>query len=108
MPNPMFSNPLIDEVLKSGFVKNNNTNIVYNYSQLWNRVKSAHNNKKRELVKLQIKIGELAEYEVENESLIRKLEIEEAILEKKSLALFDQSVKRLRDTMVNYMMKLSQ
>lgn len=104
MTTPTLNNDIIKEVLKSPFVRNKNISVVHNYNQLWNRVKNAHNNKNTQLAKLQIKIAECVKGE--NPDQLNKYEYEEEILEKKSLAFFDEAIKRLRDTMVNHILVL--
>lgn len=101
MPSPTTDNTLIRTVLKSGFVKNQNISIVYSYSQLWSRVRNAHDTKKEKIAKMQIKISE--EKDIQS---LKKLELKEEILESKPLAFFDEALLRLRNTMVQFMMKI--
>ena len=101
MPNQQISNALIDEVLVSEMVKYKGLSVVYSYSQLWGRVRNAHQYKKYAITKLQIKISENAKYKN-----ITKYEIEEELLEDKPLAYFDDALMRLRHTMVLYMKQL--
>ena len=99
MPTPSMSSDLIDTVLKSRFVRSQGISVVYNYSQLWGRVKNAYKLKKVDITKLQIKITE-----AKNEKERKKLEYEEEILLLKPLAYFDDALLRLRNAMVKYMM----
>lgn len=99
MPSPTVSNDLIHEVLKSGFVKKENISVVYSYSQLWGRVKNAHNSKKDKIRKLQVMIAEAKD----SEELV-KLEYKEEALEVKPLSFFNDGLLRLCNTMVGYMM----
>ena len=101
MPSPEQSNPLIDSVLKSDFIKNGKILVVYNYGQLWSRVRHAHDFKKDKLTKIQIKIDEATTVVLQ-----KKYEYQEAILEEKPLAYYDEAILRLRDTMVQYMMRI--
>ena len=101
MPSPMYSNHLIDEVLQSGFVRNKNIMIIYNYSQLWSRVKNAHDAKKKKITACQLKISETKDIH-----LLKKYELEEELLKEEPLAFFDDAVLRLRNTMVQYMMQI--
>jgi len=101
MPSPNFSNSLIDTVLHSGFIRNANIAVIYNYGQLWSRVRHAHDFKKDKLTKIQIKIDE-----AENSEMKKKYEYQEAILEDKPLAYYDEAILRLRNTMVQYMMRI--
>ena len=101
MPSPSMSNDLINDVLKSGFVKSQGISVVYNYSQLWGRVKNAHKLKKVDITKLQIKITEAKEVEQR-----KKYEYEEEVLVLKPLAYFDDALLRLRNAMVKYMMNI--
>ncbi|MDF1877104.1 hypothetical protein JHD47_04680 [Sulfurimonas sp. SAG-AH-194-L11] len=101
MPSPTLSNTLINEVLKSDFVKKDNISVVFSYSQLWGRVQNAHNAKKEKITKLQIMISE-----AKNSEELRKLEYKEEALEVKPLAFFNDALLRLRNTMVQYMMTI--
>jgi len=99
MPSPSMSSDLINDVLKSGFVKSQGISVVYNYSQLWGRVKNAHKLKKVDITKLQIRITEAKDAQQR-----KKLEYEEEVLVLKPLAYFDDALLRLRNAMVKYMM----
>ncbi|HIP19570.1 MAG TPA: hypothetical protein EYG70_00430 [Sulfurimonas sp.] len=101
MPSATMSNSLINEVLKSDFVKKENISVVFSYSQLWGRIKNAHNAKKDKITKLQLMIAEAKT----NEEL-KKLEYKEEALEVKPLAYFNDALLRLRNTMVQYMMTI--
>jgi len=101
MPSATMSNSLINEVLKSDFVKKENISVVFSYSQLWGRVKNAHNAKKDKITKLQLMIAEAKD----NEEL-KSLEYKEEALEVKPLAYFNDALLRLRNTMVGYMMTI--
>jgi len=101
MPSPSFSNELIDTVLSSDFIKQDNIAVIYNYGQLWSRVRHAHGFKKDKLTKLQIQISESTTLEE-----VKKYEHQEALLEEKPLAFFDEAIFRLRNTMVQYMMHI--
>jgi len=102
MPSPSLSNELINRVLKSDFVKSQNISVVYSYSQLWARVKKAHDAKKQKLTKIQIGIAE-----AQNTHELKKLEYKEEALEHKPLAYFDDALLRLRNVMVQYMMGIT-
>jgi len=116
MPDATLNNELIKRVLRSGFVKDKNIAIVINYSQLWNRVRQAHNNKNRQLAKYQVEISELSDQlkfndnnEIKESELLSKLkryEFESEVLENKSLAYFDDAIKRLRNTMISYILSI--
>jgi len=99
MPSPSISSDLINVVLKSGFVRSHGIAVVYNYSQIWGRVKNAHKLKKADITKLQIKITEAKDIEERN-----KYEYREEVLVLKPLAYFDDALLRLRNAMVKYMM----
>ena len=99
MPNASINNSLIDEVLKSEFVKNQNISVVHSYSQLWSRVRNAHRIKTNEVTIIQIEIAES-----KNEERRRELEYKEEVLEETPLAFFDEALQRLRNTMTQYMM----
>ena len=99
MPSPSTSNDLIDEVLKSGFVKSQGISVVYSYSQLWGRVKNAHKIKKNDITKLQIKLSEAQDIEKR-----KQYEYDEEVLALQPLAFFDDAILRLRNAMVKYMM----
>ena len=104
MPNPTLNNELIKEVMQSKFVKKQNISVIHNYHQLWSRVKNAHNNKNKQVSKIQIKITEALANE--DQKLVKKYEYDEEVLTEKSLAYFDEAVKRLRDNMLLYMMEM--
>lgn len=99
MPSRTASNDLINEVLKSDFVRKENISMVYSYAQLWGRVRNAHNAKKEEITKLQLKIAE-----AKTSQELKSLEYEEELLEVKPLAYVNDALLRLRNTMVQYMM----
>lgn len=99
MLSPSISNDLINDVLKSGFVKSQGILVVYSYSQLWARVKTAHKLKKNKITKIQIKITEAEDIQSK-----KKYEYEEEVLILKPLAFFDDAILRLRNSMVMYMM----
>ena len=101
MPAGVASNPLINQILLSDFVKNDNIIVVQNYGQLWGRVRNAYNRKNREVTKLQIEISESKEKEKR-----KKLEYQQEFLVQKPLAFFDDTLLRLRNTMVQYMMRI--
>ncbi len=101
MPSPNYSNELIDTVLNSDFIKQDGIAVVYNYGQLWSRVRHAHDFKRDKLTKLQIKISESRDAKE-----LQKYEYQEALLEKKPLAFFDEAILRLRNAMIQYMMHI--
>ena len=101
MPSRDSSNDLINEVLKSDLVKKENITIVFSYAQLWSRVRHAHDAKKEKISKFQIKISEATD-----SRKLEKLEYEEEALEAKPLAFFNEALLRLRNTMVQYMMRI--
>jgi hypothetical protein len=101
MPNKEISNRLIDKVLSSDMVRNNGLSVIYNYSQLWGKVRNAHQFKKSKITTLQIKISEN-----QRSKNLKKYEYEVEVLELKPLAYFDDALMRLRNTMVMYMQRL--
>ncbi len=101
MPSPSFSNDLIDSVLASDFIKQDKIAVIYNYGQLWSRVRHAHGFKKDKLTKLQIQISE--SHDTQD---LQKYKHQEALLEEKPLAFFDEAILRLRSAMVQYMMHI--
>lgn len=114
MPNATLDNLMIKTVLKSDFIKNKNLSVVHNYDQLYNRVKNARDNKNEQLSKRQIKLTNLStnlqtqDYSKEDiekiKILLKKTEYDIELLEEKELANFDDAVKRVRDTMSNFML----
>ncbi len=113
-PNPTLDNEIIKEVLFSDLVKRNGINIVLNYNQLWSRIKDAHNLKNLNISKVQVKISELAlklddeTNELVKENLIMRLaKYEEDVesMENRSLTFYDEAVKRVKETIVNSMLK---
>ena len=105
MPNATTHNALVERVLESSFVKKGSLSVVYNYNQLWTRIKSAHTHKNEQLSKLQIQIYEATE--LQEQERVKKLEYNSALLSQKSLAFFDDSVMRVRKTMVEYMLSIT-
>ena len=104
-PNSELESELIKQVIESKFVKDNNVSIIYNYAQLWNRVKNARNNKNSQIAKIQIKLSEVSR---ENDVvLFNKYEYCEEVLENKPLAYFDDAIMRLRNTMIKRMSELN-
>jgi len=101
MPSQTVDNALIREVLTSDFIKSHNVAVVYNYSQLWARVRNAHLAKKTKITKLQIQISEATDSQI-----LKKLEFQEEGLENKPLAFFDEALLRLRNAMIVYMMRI--
>jgi len=110
IPSPSTSNPLIEEILNSELIKSDGTLIVQNFSQLWNRVKAAHNYKSSQIGKLQVKITEMkasVEYgeldvQTKKKSLISlsNYQREAQELSERSLDNFDEALRRLKNTMV--------
>ena len=103
MPNAAQSNELIEEVLKSPFVKSENVVVILNYNQLYSRVKNAHNAKKIQISKIQIQISQL-----QDKTMIQKYELQEELLYERPLAYFDDAIMRLRNTMVSHMQTIKE
>lgn len=99
MPAGIKSTPLINQILISDFVKNENIVVVQNYSQIWGKVRNAHTSKNIQLTKLQVKISETKDRKEK-----QNLEYAQEVLSEKPLAFFDDTLLRLRNTMVQYMM----
>ena len=116
IPNGASDNQIIKTILKSDFVKHKGVSVVHNYEQLYNRIQDAKRRKNDQLSKLQVKISELnlrldkEEYSKEDQqkirTIVKKFEYEMEVLEEKELAHFDDAVKRVRDTMSNYMLNI--
>jgi len=101
MPNATQSNELIEYILKSPFIKDENVVVMHTYSQLWARVKNAHDRKKKFLTNMQVKVAE-----EQDRGSKHKYELKERELQEKPLAYFDDATLRLRNTMVTYMKSL--
>jgi hypothetical protein len=105
----------IDKVLQSPLNKKDASSInIYNFSQLYSRVKIAQNIKNKEIQKLKNRIRELRDklnstqeinFDEDNELLydIEDLEDDLIELESKSLYYFDDIIARLRDNMIDSM-----
>jgi len=117
IPHAKAVNKLVNEVLKSKLVVNNNVLAVHSFRQLLSRVKAAQNVKNADLSRVQIIITDLA-IELENEELgegkrkelelsLRKYERELNKIMNKTLDKFDGAVKRFKDTLVNSMANLN-
>jgi len=98
MPNGLDSNKVIDAILKSSFVLDKNVTVMHNYNQLWSRVRNAHNRKKSFLTDIQVKIAE-----EEDSERVKDLQLREEEIEASPLAMFDDAVMRLRNTMIAHM-----
>jgi len=114
-PGPVLQNELIKSVLFSDLLKRQNVSVIYNYHQLYFRVKDAHNHKNIQISKLQVKISDLSTQIVEAQELIKREELSKKMdkykkelthLEKLSLAEFDEALKRVRETMIDSLLKL--
>ena len=117
LPHAQSKNELVSDVLKSNLVSNNNILVIQSFKQLWTKVRSANNFKNADVSKIQILIAEitikLRNTELDEESkakLLMSFKKQEAELNKLnnlSLDYFDSTLKRLKETMVNSMLKIS-
>jgi len=116
IPHAKAGNKLVDEVLKSNLIVNNNVMGIYDFRQLLSRVKAAQNLKNADLSRIQILINEVS-LELENKELddgkrerllkaLTKYEKDLKKLSKKSLDLFDGALKRFKDTLVSSMIRM--
>jgi len=107
-PTATFNNELIKEVMKGELLKHDNVLVVYNYHQLWSRVKEAHNNRSLKIAILQVKISDLSSEEESTETVehIRICSNQIKKLQEKPLAEFSESLLRIRSTMINAMLKI--
>jgi hypothetical protein len=90
---------------------------LYNFRQLWSKVKAAQNLKNADVSRIQILISEVS-VELENEDiddkkreeLLKSLNKHEKSLKKmmnKSLDTFDGALKRFKETLVSSMIRLT-
>ncbi len=117
LPHAQSKNELVSDVLKSDLVSNNNILVIQSFKQLWTKVRSANNFKNADVSKIQILIAEitikLKNKELDEESRekllisFRKYDLELSKLNYLSLDNFDSTLKRLKETMVNSMLKIS-
>ena len=108
-PNITYNNEIIKIVLSSTLLKNKNISAVHNYTQLYNRVKDARNSKNDKLAQLQFKISEFYSHLDEENSTevsenkikekIKKYEKEVEKIEETPVCLFNDAVRRVRDTL---------
>ena len=106
-PTATFNNALIKEVMESELLKNDNVLVIFNYHQLWSRVKEAHNSRSLKIAKLQVEISDLTS-EVESEEVVNKIRVcsnKIKKLEERSLAEFSESLLRIRSTLINAMLQ---
>ena len=117
IPHAKIGNRLVNEVLKSDLVVHNNVIAMYNFRQLWSRVKAAQNLKNVDLSRIQIIISELS-FELENDSLsdekkeglqksLQRYKEELKRLSDRSLDKFDGALKRFKDAFVSSMLRIS-
>ncbi len=117
LPHAESHNELVSDVLKSDLISNNYILAIQSFKQLWTKVRTANNFKNADVSKLQILIAELTIKltnkeldEVLREKLLislRKYNLELSKLSQLSLDKFDSTLKRLKETMVNSMLKMS-
>jgi len=110
------TNRLVEEVLQSDLIKNRQILKLHNFYYLWHRVKEAQNIKNSDIINANIKIHEIEnkcekadinDRDIFVKSLKKhKEELEE--LKTKELDEFDSGIKRLKDSMVNTMLRMSQ
>lgn len=93
--------PLIKQILMSDFVKNDNVIVMDSYDKLWRKVRYAQTNKDSQLKKLQIEMEKAEDIKEK-----KKLEYLQELLLKKPLALLDNTLLTLRNTMVKHMMNM--
>lgn len=117
LPHAQSQNQLVSDVLKSELISTNYVLVIQSFKQLWSRVRAANNFKNAAVSKIQILIAEitikLRNKELDEESRekllasFRKQELELSKLSQLSLDNFDSTLKRLKETMVNSMLKMS-
>jgi len=117
VPHAKVGNRLVDEVLKSDLIVHNNVLAVYNFRQLWGKVKAAQNLKNADVSRIQIFLNETsAELESENlddkkrEELLKSLKKYENDLKKlmnASLDTFDGALKRFKETLISSIIRMN-
>lgn len=101
--HPQTHDPLVDEILDSEFVINKNLLAIYDFKQLFRRVRAAANAKNEDLAKLQFKIAEMNEQAKtlsdEKLTLLGRLERKVEQVQNKGLEEYDSALTRLKRTM---------
>jgi hypothetical protein len=109
LPHPQIPSALVEDVLQSSLVKNQNLAAIHSFEQLYKRVRAAHNYKNTEMSKLQFKVAEIAKQlsqSPEDPQLLQNYKFLKKKLDALSSATLDQfdaAIKRLKDTMINAM-----
>lgn len=108
---------IIQETLQSDLIKNRQILEMHNFSQLFNRIKSAQNIKNSDITTIKMKAVELKEKYINPaidtdekqrlHSLLDKADKELSKLKHAGLDKFDPAIKRLKDTMVQSMIGMS-
>ncbi|WP_373035433.1 hypothetical protein [Sulfurimonas sp.] len=115
--NDVDTNKLIQDVLQSDLVKHRQILEMHNFSQLFSRVKAAQNIKNTDTQSVKIKISQIKEryqktkLEIDEKQkllgLLEKANKELENLKHSGLDKFDPAVKRLKETMVQSMIRMN-
>lgn len=115
--NENSNDALIEEVLQSSLVQNENMPVMYTFSQLYKRVCAARDFKQREKSSLQIKISETRDFLAKQDKDIvtatklkeKLLLLEEKLLQldEKSLDNYDATIARLKKTILASMQRFN-
>lgn len=115
--NDADTNKLIQDVLQSDLVKHRQILEMHNFSQLFSRVKAAQNIKNTDIQSVKIKISQIKEkyqktkLEIDEKQkllgLLEKANKELENLKHSGLDKFDPAVKRLKETMVQSMIRMN-
>lgn len=116
IPHARNGDIVVEEVLESDFIVNKKLLYVRDFSELWRRVRIARNSKSLAISKIEAKIDETLSFlERENismekrDTLLKQLESQEFQLEKlfkTTLEKFDDPLQKVKDAMINSMMKM--
>jgi len=116
LPDTKNHNKILLDVLQSALILHSHGVAIQSFEQLWMKVRSANQIKSTHSAKLQIlmaeALNELAKDNLEDVlrekyvGILKKNELESIKLSEQSLDYFDIALKRLKETMVQSMMKM--
>lgn len=116
IPNARNGDIVIEEVLESDFILNKKLLYIRDFGELWRRVRIARNSKSLAISKIEAKIDETRSFlerdnisQEKKDTLSKKLENQKIELEELSettLDKFDDPLQKVKDAMINSMMKM--
>lgn len=116
IPHARNGDIVVEEVLESDFILNKKLLYIRDFGELWRRVRIARNSKSLAISKIEAKIDETLSFleresisQEKRESLSKQLEnqkIEFKELSKTTLEKFDDPLQKVKDAMINSMMKM--